>query len=68
MRCLLDDLRAFGIQTDQWTIAAQDESEWYKTVKQGLDLLRRKWIAAARARAALRYAIVCPNMTGRSEK
>ena len=25
MRCLLDDLRAFGINTDQWTPAAQDE-------------------------------------------
>ena len=24
MGCLLDDLRAFGIETDQWRIAAQD--------------------------------------------
>ena len=28
----VDDLRAFGINADQWTIAAQDEWEW-----------RRKW-------------------------
>lgn len=33
----LDDLRAFGIQTDQWAIVAQDEGEWYKTVIQWLD-------------------------------
>ena len=25
MRCLLDDIRAFGINVDQWTTAAQDE-------------------------------------------
>ena len=33
MGCLRDDLRAFGIETDQWRIAAQDAEEWYKTVK-----------------------------------
>ena len=27
MGCLLDDLRAFGIKTDEWTTAAQDEGE-----------------------------------------
>ena len=27
MRCFLDDLRAFGINADQWTTAAQDEEE-----------------------------------------
>ena len=25
--CFLDDLRAFGINGDQWTTAAQDEGE-----------------------------------------
>ena len=30
MGCLLDDLRAFGIETDQWRIAAQVAEEWYK--------------------------------------
>ena len=25
MGCFLDDLRAFGINADQWTTAAQDE-------------------------------------------
>ena len=27
MGCLLDDLRAFGINHNKWTIAAQDEGE-----------------------------------------
>ena len=27
MGCFLNDLRAFGINTDQWTTAAQDEGE-----------------------------------------
>ena len=35
MRCFLDDLRAFGINADQWTTAAQDEGEWRRTAKQG---------------------------------
>ena len=30
MGCLLDDLRAFGIETDQWRIASQDAEEWHK--------------------------------------
>ena len=28
MECFLDNLRAFGINADQWTTAAQDEEEW----------------------------------------
>ena len=35
MGCLLDDLRAFGIDADQWTTAAQDEGEWRITAEQG---------------------------------
>ena len=31
MGCFLDDLRAFGINADQWTTAAQDEGEWRRT-------------------------------------
>ena len=33
--CFLDDLRAFGINADQWTTAAQDEGEWRRTAEQG---------------------------------
>ena len=31
MGCFLDDLRAFGINADRWTTAAQDEREWHRT-------------------------------------
>ena len=31
----LDDLKAFGINADQWTTAAQDEGEWRRTVELG---------------------------------
>ena len=34
MGCFLDDLRAFGINVDQWTTAAQDEGEWRRTAEQ----------------------------------
>ena len=34
MGCFLDDLRAFGINADQWTTAAQDEGEWRRTADQ----------------------------------
>ena len=33
MGCFLDDLRAFGINTNQWTTAAQDEGEWCRTAE-----------------------------------
>ena len=36
-RCFLDDLRAFGINADQWTTAAQDEGEWRRTAEQGAE-------------------------------
>ena len=35
MGCLLDDLRPFGIDANQWMTAAQDEGEWRKTMEQG---------------------------------
>jgi len=68
MGCLLDDLRAFGIKTDQWTIAAQDADEWYKTANKGAEFFTKNWIAADGARAALRHAVVSPNVTGRTRE
>ena len=68
MRCFLDDLRAFGINADQWTTAAQDEREWLKTAEQGAERFMTKWIAAEKASAGLRYAVICPNMTGRTKE
>ena len=37
MGCFMNDLRAFGINADQWTAAAQDEGEWRRTVEQGAE-------------------------------
>ena len=49
--CSLDDFRAFGINADQWTTAAQDEGEWRKTAEQGAELFMSKLIAADKVRA-----------------
>ena len=40
--CFLDDLRAFGINADQWTTAAQDEGEWRRTAEQGAERFMTK--------------------------
>ena len=67
MGCFLDDLRAFGINADQWTTAAQDEGKWRRTAEQGTEHFMVKWIVAEKAKAGLRYAVVCPNVTGRTK-
>ena len=64
VKCFLDDLRAFGINADQWTTAAQDEGEWRRTAEHFM----AKWIAAEKVRAGLRHAVVCPNVTGRTKE
>ena len=64
MGCFLVDLRAFGINADQWTTAAQDEGEWRRTAEHFM----AKWIATEKAKAGLRHAVVCPNVTGRTKK
>ena len=64
----LDDLRAFGINADQWTTAAQDEREWRRMVEQGAEHFMAKWIAAEKVKAGLRHAVVCPNVTGRAKE
>ena len=38
MRCFLDDLRAFGINADQWTAAAQDQGERGRTAEKGRNI------------------------------
>ena len=68
MGCFLDDLRAFGTNADQWTTAAQHEGEWHKTAEQGAECFMSKWIAAEKAKAGLRHAVVCPNVTGRTRE
>ena len=59
MGCFLDDLRAFGINADQWTTEAQDEGEWCRTAEQGAERFMAKLIATEKARAGLRHAVVC---------
>ena len=68
MGCFLDYLRAFGINADQWRIAAQDEGKWRRTAEQGVEYFMAKWIATEKAKAGLRHALVCPNVTGRTKK
>ena len=68
MGCFLDDLRAFGINADQWTTAAQDEGECRRTAEQGAGHFKAKWIVAEKTKAGQRHAVVCPNVTGRTEK
>ena len=68
MGCFLADLRAFGINADQWTTAAQDEGEGRRTAEEGVEYFMAKWIAVEEARAGLRHAVVCPNVTGRSKE
>ena len=48
MRCLLDDLGAFGINADQRTTVAEDEEERFMV----------NWIAAEKARGGLQHAVV----------
>ena len=48
--------------------AAQDEGEWRSTAEQGAKHFMAKWIAAEKAKAGLRHAGVCPNVTGRTKK
>ena len=58
MGCFLEDLRAFGINADQRTTAAQDEGKWRRTAEQGAEHFMAKWIAAEKARAGLRHAVI----------
>ena len=68
MRCFLDGLRAFGINADQWTAAAQVEGEWRRRAEQGAENFMAEWTTAEKARAGLRHAVVCPNVTGRTKE
>ena len=42
MDFFLDDLRAFGINTDQWTTAALEEGERRRTAEQGAERFMTK--------------------------
>ena len=68
MGCLLDDLRAFGTKADLWMIAAQDADERYKTAIKVAEFFTKNCIALDGARAALRHAVLSPNLTGRTKE
>ena len=65
--CLLDDLKAFGINANKWTTAVQDNGGWCKTAEQEVGRFMAKWIAAEKLRAGPRDAVVCLNVTGRAK-
>ena len=44
--CFQDDFRAFGINADQRTTAAQDQGEWRRTAEQGTEHIMARWVAA----------------------
>ena len=64
----LDDLRALGIDDDQWTTTVQDEGKLRRTTERGAEHFMAKWIVAEKGEAGLRHAVVCPNVTGRTKK
>ena len=68
MGCFLDYLRAFGINADQWTTAAQDKGEWRRTAEQGAEHFMTKLIVTEKTKAGLRHTVVCPNATGRTKE
>ena len=70
MGCFLDDLIAFGINADQWTMTtvAQDRGKWRRTAEQGVECFMAKCIVAEKAKAGLWHAVICPNVTGRAKE
>ena len=46
----------------------EDEGEWHRTAKEGAEFFMTRWFATERARAALRHAVVSPNVTGRTKE
>ena len=58
--CFLDDLRAFGMNADHWTTAAQDEGEWRRTMAQGAERFMAEWID--RCRKSKGWTTACSSM------
>ena len=46
----------------------QYEGEWRRTAEQVAEHFMAKWIAAEKAKAGLRHAMVRPNVTGRTKE
>ena len=65
MGCFLDALRAFGINADQWTTAAQGKGEGRRMAEQGAEHFTAKWIAAEKSQC---WTTACSRMPERGEK
>ena len=67
MGCFLDNFRAFGINADQWTTAAQDEGGWRRTAEQdeGRNI---SWRDVDRCRENQGWTTVCSGMPERDGK
>ena len=48
--------------------SVDDCGKWCKVTEQGAERFMAKWISAEKARAGLRHAVVCPNVTGRTKE
>ena len=66
--CFLDDLRAFGINADQWTTAAQDESEWRRTAEQGEDHSETDRCGKSQGWTTASSNMPEPDVTGRAKE
>ena len=42
--------------------------EWRRTAEHGAEHFMAKWVAAEKAKAGLRHAVVCLNVTGRTKE
>ena len=42
--------------------------EWRKTAEQRAEHFMAKWIVAEKTKARLRHAVLCPNVTGRTNE
>ena len=60
-----NDLRAFGINADQWTTAAQDEGEWRRTAEQRAEYFMAK---IDRCRGSQGWTTACSRMPERDGK
>ena len=43
LRCLSENMKAFGIESEGWTTRARDEVEWHRCVEQGAKRFFADW-------------------------
>ena len=55
LRCLSEDMKAFGIESEGWTTKARDEVEWHSCVEQGAQRFLRTRRVQARSSTSLSF-------------